>query len=45
MVLPFTIACLWGVNIHEPIRRLNIADTDREPHTRGNGPENLTAGR
>ena len=45
MVHSHTIACHWGVGIHEPVRRLDIADTNREPDTREIGYANLTAGR
>jgi hypothetical protein len=45
MVLSCTVACCWGINIHESIRRLSIADPNRDPSTREFGCENLTAGR
>jgi hypothetical protein len=39
-----TIACHWGFDIHEPVHRLDIADTNREPDSREIGYANLTAG-
>ena len=40
-----TVACHRGVDIHEPIRRLNIPDANGEPDTREIGCANLAAGR
>ena len=45
MVRSHTIACHWIVDIYKPVRRLDIADTNREPDTREIGYANLTAGR
>ena len=40
-----TVACHRGVDIHEPLRRLNITDTSGEPDTREIGCANLIARR
>lgn len=45
MVLSRTIAYYWGVNIHEPLCRFAIADSNREPYTREIGRASLTARR
>lgn len=45
LVFSYVAACYWGVNIHESIRRLAIADTNRESNTREIGCSSLAAGR
>ena len=40
----FTITCYGGVNIHEPVRRFDIADTDGKPHPGGVGRKSLIVG-
>ena len=45
MVRSHAVACHRGVDIHEPIRRLDITDTSGEPDTREIGCANLIARR